>query len=57
MPHHENMSITTAGLHIHPVYPYLGASPDGWPECTCCGKGVLEIKCPYCKRNECLSGR
>lgn len=25
----------------------MGASPDGVVNCTCCGAGVLEIKCPY----------
>ena len=25
----------------------MGASPDGIVNCICCGKGVLEIKCPY----------
>ena len=28
-------------------FSHLGASPDGIVQCTCCGKGVLEIKCPY----------
>ena len=36
-----------SGLRIHPSFPHLGASPDGIVQCTCCGKGVLEIKCPY----------
>ena len=27
--------------------PFLGASPDGIISCVCCGKGVLEIKCPF----------
>ena len=30
----------------------MGASPDGIISCTCCGKGTLEIKCPYCHRGE-----
>lgn len=25
----------------------MGASPDGIVNCACCGKGSLEIKCPY----------
>jgi len=24
-----------------------GASPDGLVECSCCGMGVLEVKCPF----------
>ena len=35
-----------------PKWPHLGASPDGIVECSCCGKGVLEIKCPYCHCSE-----
>ena len=35
------------GLVIDPKYPFLGASPDGIVCCACCGKGVLEIKCPF----------
>ena len=26
--------------------PHLGASPDGLVRCACCGKGVIELKCP-----------
>ena len=33
---------------IDPSKPYLGASPDSIVNCKCCGKGVLEVKCPYC---------
>ena len=29
-----------------------GPSPDGMIDCFCCGKGVLEIKCPYSHQNE-----
>ena len=40
------------GLHINPQYLHPGASPDGLIPCACCGDGLLEIKCPYSKRNE-----
>ncbi len=36
------------GLQINPQYPHLAASPDGLVSCDCCGNGVIEIKCPYC---------
>ena len=32
--------------------PYLGASPDGIVNCNCCGKGVLEVKCPFCIKED-----
>ena len=44
---HQGFVCSPAGLVVHPSYPHLGASPDGWIQCDCCGKGVLEIKCPY----------
>ena len=35
---------------MHPSYPFFGAIPDGIVNCSCCGPGVLEIKCPFrCK--------
>ena len=50
-PSHSSFTVETTGLHICPNYPYLGASPDGLISCTCCGRGILEIKCPYSMRN------
>ena len=44
---HTQFSCTPAGLVVNPEYPHLGASPDGWVNCDCCGRGVVEIKCPY----------
>ena len=47
---HDTFSISDSGLVIDLKYPFMGESPDGLVVCTCCGKGVLEIKCPYsCK--------
>ena len=47
---HQQFEYTAAGLVINPLYPHLGASPDGYTECECCGKGIIEIKCPFsCK--------
>lgn len=40
-------AVHQCGLVIDPKYPFLGASPDGMVCCSCCGKGVLEIKCPF----------
>lgn len=44
---HTSLTLSTTGLCVNPLYPHLGASPDALIECTCCGRGVLEIKCPY----------
>ena len=52
---HTNFTINDSGLIINPSCPHLGATPDGKISCECCGTGCLEIKCPYCKRNNDLS--
>ena len=44
---HQKFSLSDNGLFISKDYPYLGASPDGLIDCTCCGSGIVEIKCPY----------
>lgn len=44
---HAEFECSLAGLVINSLYPFLGASPDGFTECECCGKGLLEIKCPF----------
>ena len=36
-------------------YPHIGATPDGYVTCKCCGFGVLEIKCPASFRAEPLA--
>ena len=44
---HQDFECIQAGLVINPFYPHLGASPDGFTKCHCCGQGLLEIKCPF----------
>ena len=46
-PRHENFTVKTSGLHVCKEFPYIAASPDGIVDCECCGKAVLELKCPY----------
>lgn len=47
---HLSFAIKQCGLLLDPTNPFIGASPDGVVQCSCCGTGVLEIKCPYsCK--------
>ena len=47
---HDNFFTGNSGLTLNCDWPFLGASPDGFISCSCCGKGVLEIKCPYSLR-------
>ena len=51
-PKHDDLAVTDSDLVINPQWPFIGASPDGVVECKCCGKGVLEIKCPYSHREQ-----
>ena len=44
--------VILSGFIINPCWPYIGASPDGIIECSCCGKRSLEIKCPYSYRDK-----
>lgn len=47
---HHNFEMKTVGFIINNKYPFCGVSPDAVISCDCCGKGVLEIKCPYVMR-------
>ena len=48
---HENVKVSKCGLFISVDYPFLGASPDSIVECSCCGKGVCEVKVRTCTYN------
>ena len=48
--HHTNFTVSSSGLVLNPKWPHLGASPDGIVNCSCCGRGVLEVKCTYSHR-------
>ena len=50
--HHNSFTLSSTGLHINPLLPHLGASPDGLINCSCCGEGLLEIKCPCAIHDE-----
>lgn len=43
---HKNLKVAKCGLFVSESVPYIGASPDRMVTCDCCGKRVLEIKCP-----------
>ncbi|XP_051814464.1 uncharacterized protein LOC127537003 [Acanthochromis polyacanthus] len=51
-PKHINFRVQQCGFIINPSFAEVGASPDGLIDCSCCGKGSLEIKCPILYRNE-----
>ena len=51
MSGHSGLNIKTCGLFVDLEAPYLGASPDALVHCTCCGLGVVEVKCPWSARD------
>ncbi|XP_061190608.1 uncharacterized protein LOC133198543 [Saccostrea echinata] len=51
LQHNEAFSTRQSGLVLNPDYPTLGASPDAVTDCPCCGKGLVEIKCPFKYKN------
>jgi hypothetical protein len=46
------VALYDSGFHINPAHPYISETPDALINCTCCGEGVLEIKCPYCRKDQ-----
>ncbi|CAC5358530.1 unnamed protein product [Mytilus coruscus] len=44
---HINLECKLAGFFVNSKHPFVGASPDGITTCDCCGKGTLEVKCPF----------
>ena len=52
---HGSLQVEDAGFHIHPLYSFLGASPDASISCECCGEGILEVKCPICVKDKTLA--
>ena len=51
---HCNLQISPSGLIIDTGIPFMGASPDGFCSCDCCGERIIEIKCPYSIKNSLL---
>ena len=49
---HDCFTVTNSGLNVNPLWPHIGASPDGLVNCKCCGQGTCEIKCPFCIRGK-----
>ena len=43
---HKNLQVKECGLFEHLNKIFTGASLNVLVECTCCLKGLLEIKCP-----------
>ena len=48
---HIKVKSFESGTIIDKEHPYISASPDLFIECLCCGKALVEIKCPYSIRD------
>lgn len=48
---HQNFECHRSGLHLSAAYPFIGATPDAITSCSCCGRGVVEFKCPFLLRD------
>ena len=55
MAKHIGFEVSDSGLVINPAWSHIGASPDGKVKCSCCTIGVVEIKCPFCHRNDTIN--
>lgn len=51
---HENVHVENCGFFISHKHPYMGASPDAIISCDCCGTSTVEVKCPYCHKDNML---
>ena len=49
---HSNLEYFDSGLHVNPNFSHLGVTPDGIISCDCCGKGLIQIKCPFKHRDK-----
>ena len=48
---HDDLNYKKLGLLVCGVRPWLGVSPDGVINCSCCGFGKVEVKCPSSLRD------
>ena len=49
---HSDFHLKSCGLHISITHPFIAASPDTLLICSCHGKIVIEVKCPFTHRND-----
>ena len=49
---HPFFELQKSGLVLDTENPFIEASPDEIISCSCCGKGVVEVKCPFVCRDK-----
>ena len=54
MATYVGMYLSECGLFLSKHKPFLGASLDSLVEWDCCGKDIVEVKCPLCAEKSSL---
>ena len=49
---HKNFNLSESGLVLMEENPFIGLLPDSNIDCSCCGSGPLEVKCPSSIKHE-----
>ena len=49
---HKNFNISENGLVLMEENPFIGASPDSYVDCSCCGSGLWQLKSPSSIKRE-----
>ena len=49
---HKNLNASESGLFLVEENPFIEALPDSNVDCSCCGSGLLEVKCPNSIKRE-----
>ena len=49
---HSNFMFNSSGLFIWKEFQFIAVTPDGVVQCDCCGSGIVEIKCPFCTKDD-----
>lgn len=53
---HQGFEVKCAGLIVCKNCPLIRASRDGIASCSCCGTGIIEIKCPARPQYQTMTG-
>ena len=48
----KNLNVSESGLVLMEENPFKGASPDSNVDCSCCGSGLFEVRCPSSIKRE-----
>ena len=49
---HTDFEIQESGLLLKQNEQWFAATADSFASCSCCGKGVIEVKCPLALKDD-----